>query len=67
MQRAVLYEGGEDKDEADGHEQVHGGHVRHFRKRFSSYGAQCGHGQHSSDACVGGVEKEKQHFYLFVS
>lgn len=50
MQSAILYECGENKDEADGHEQVHGGHVGDFREGLPGNGAERGHGEHSGDA-----------------
>lgn len=50
VQRAVLYKCGEDKDEADRHKQVHGGHIGNFREGFPGDSTQCGHGQHSRDA-----------------
>lgn len=49
VQRAVLYESGEDEDEADGHKQIHGGHIGNFRKGFPGNGTQRGHSEHSGD------------------
>lgn len=50
VQCAVLYKCGEDEDEADGHKQVHGGHIGNFWKGFPGNSTQRGHGQHSGDA-----------------
>lgn len=50
MQSAILYKCGENEDEADGHEQVHGGHVGDFREGLPCDGAERGHGEHSSNA-----------------
>lgn len=50
VQSSILYKCSKDKDEADGHKQVHGGDIRNFGKGFPCNGTQRGHGQHSSDA-----------------
>lgn len=50
VQRAVLYQCGEDEDEADGHKQVHGGHIGNFGEGFPGDSTQRGHGQHSGYA-----------------
>lgn len=50
VQRTVLYKRGEDEDEADGHEQVHGGHVGNLGQGFPGDGTERSHGEHSGDA-----------------
>lgn len=44
VQRTVLNERGENKDEADRDEEVHGRHIGDFRQRLSGDGTQRGHG-----------------------
>ena len=50
VQRAVLNERGEHKDEAHGHKQVHGRHVGHLGQGLPGDGTERGHGQHGGDA-----------------
>lgn len=52
VQGAVLHEGCEGEDEADGHEQVHGSDVGHFGQGLPGDGAERCHGEHCGDACV---------------
>lgn len=50
VQRAVLNECGENEDEADRDEEVHGRHVGDLGQRLPGDGTQRGHGQHGGDA-----------------
>lgn len=50
VQRAIFNESGENKDEADRHEEVHGCHIGDLRQRLPGNGAQRGHGQHCGNA-----------------
>lgn len=52
VQSAVLHEGCEGEDEADGHEQVHGSDVGHFGQGLPGDGAERCHGEHCGDACM---------------
>lgn len=52
VQRAVLHEGCEGEDEADGDEQVHGSDVGNFGQGLSGDGAERCHGEHRGDACM---------------
>ena len=51
VQRAVLYQGGEDKDETHGDKEIHGGYVGHLRQGLPGNGTEGGHSQHRGDAC----------------
>lgn len=52
VQRPVLDQCREDEDEAHGHEEVHGRHVRHFGQRLPGDGAERCHGEHCGDSCI---------------
>lgn len=53
VEGSILHQCGEDKQEAHGHKEVHGGHVGHAWQGLPGDGAQGGHGQHRGDACTG--------------
>lgn len=52
VQRPVLDQRREHEDEAHGHEEVHGRHVRHFGQRLPGDGAERCHGEHCGDSCM---------------
>lgn len=49
IQCCVLHQRSKDKQKADGHKQVHGGDIRHFRQRCPGCSAEGGHRQHCGD------------------
>lgn len=55
VQHGVLHQRSKDKEEADGHKQVHGGDVGDAGQRGPGHAAQRRHGQHGGDTWRGAM------------